>query len=138
MNSIERFTENCREHHLKITPQRIAIYRRLQDNRQHPTADTVYRELKSEFPSISLDTVNRTLLTFADIGIVDIVEGHGSPRRFDPDRSPHHHFTCIRCGTITDFHDPRFDALEIPRDIAERFTVTGKRVCLSGICERCR
>jgi Fur family peroxide stress response transcriptional regulator len=138
MEYIAWFTERCREHKLKVTPQRIAVYRHLQGNRQHPSTEQIFREVQREFPTMSLDTVNRTLLTFADIGIVDIVEGYGGPRRFDPDCSPHHHFHCLRCGRITDFRNRDFDRLEVPEKIARRCVVTGKRVSLTGICPECR
>ena len=46
------------------------------------------------------DTVNRTLLSFAHMGILDIVEGYGYPKRFDPNLARHHHFHCLKCHRI--------------------------------------
>ena len=38
----------CREHHLKVTPQRVAIYQELLHSDTHPTADAVYQSVKKE------------------------------------------------------------------------------------------
>lgn len=93
---VQQFIETCRHHQLKITPQRVGIYRALIHSNQHPTADLMFRTVKEDFPNISFDTVNRTLLTFAGIGVVDVVEVFGGPKRFDPDITDHHHLHCLR------------------------------------------
>ena len=123
--------------YLKITPQRTAIYNRLSRSKNHPSADLIFQEVKKLFPNISLDTVNRTLLTFSEIGIVDVVEGHGNPRRFDPDKKSHHHFYCIRCGGITDIYNKEYDNLKSVEEIEQSFIVLSKRVVINGICDKC-
>ena len=134
---IESFIEKCHAHDLKVTPQRVAIYRELIQSTQHPTADRMFQTIRQTFPNISFDTVNRTLLTFARIGVVDVVETFGGPKRFDPDVGDHHHLHCIACGRIIDFTHDAYANLEIPASIASRFTVTGKRVVLRGLCDDC-
>ncbi|BBO70405.1 transcriptional repressor [Desulfosarcina alkanivorans] len=134
---VRRFLETCRRHQLKITPQRVAIFRMLIQSKQHPSAEVLFRSVKKEFPNISFDTVNRTLLTFADIGVVAVVEVFGGPRRFDPDITAHHHLHCMACGRIIDFEYAGFARLDVPESITGGFTVTSKRVVLKGLCDRC-
>ena len=81
---LDVFIQKCRENGLKITPQRCAIYKEIYGADNHPSAEEVYQSIHVEHPNISYDTVNRTLLTFADVGLVDIVKGQKGPRRFDP------------------------------------------------------
>jgi Fur family peroxide stress response transcriptional regulator len=81
--------------------------------------------------------VNRTLLTFSKIGIVNIVEGYGEPRRFDPDIKNHHHFRCVNCDSIIDFDYQPYDDILVPGDIKKRFTVLNKKVLLEGYCNKC-
>jgi Fur family peroxide stress response transcriptional regulator len=131
------FLEKCRENGLKITPQRRAVFEELLKAREHPSADLVYRKLKKAFPNISLDTVNRTLLTFAEIGIISVVEGYGQPKRFDPNIESHHHFRCVRCNSIIDFYDKSYDQMKVPKDILKKFTVLNKKVVLEGLCDKC-
>lgn len=131
------FLEKCRENGLKITPQRRAVFEEVLKAREHPSADLVYRKLKKTFPNISLDTVNRTLLTFSEIGIIGVVEGYGQPKRFDPNIESHHHFRCVRCNSIIDFYDKSYDDMKVPKDILKKFTVLNKKVVLEGLCDKC-
>ena len=135
---IHQLLQICQKHHLKITPQRVAIYKELLKLDTHPTADSIYKIVKREYPNISFDTVNRTLLTFAEIGIVDIVEIFGGAKRFDPKVTTHHHLHCIRCGNVFDFYCRAYDNLIVPEEVREQFQVVSKRVVLKGVCKTCR
>jgi Fur family peroxide stress response transcriptional regulator len=135
---MESFKEKCRMNDLKITPQRTAIYEELLKAKDHPSADVIYRRVRKNLPTLSFDTVYRTLLSFSEMGIADVVEGYGEPKRFDPDTREHHHFRCVKCGNIIDFHSELYDNLEIPEKIRKEFTVTKKRIILEGICKDCR
>jgi Fur family peroxide stress response transcriptional regulator len=132
------FESICREHGLSITPQRVAIYKELLSSLEHPSAIMIYKKVSEYYPNISLDTVNRTLLTFHKIGLAKAVGGTGDPKRFDPNLEPHHHFRCVSCGEIIDFRDEFYDALEIPAEIKEKFVVLEKKVHLEGFCDQCR
>jgi Fur family peroxide stress response transcriptional regulator len=135
---VDEFIQICQSHQLKITPQRVAIYQQLLAFDQHPTADTIYQAVKKAYPNISFDTVNRTLLTFADIGLLEVVEIFGGAKRFDTNPEVHHHMHCTRCGRIEDFVNADYDHLDVPNDIQELFKVMHKRVVLKGICKVCR
>jgi len=134
----DQFSELCKKSGLKITPQRCAVYGHLMTSRNHPTAVEVYRTVRGRFPNISYDTVNRTLLTFAEIGLVDILQTKGGPRRFDPVMDNHHHFYCVDCGKIIDFTSQHYEDLKIPDRIRAECTVFTQRVVLNGLCPRCR
>jgi Fur family peroxide stress response transcriptional regulator len=134
---IAAFREKCRAHNLSITPQRVAIYTELAKSKEHPCAEDVFERVRRTFPDISLDTVYRTLTTFAEIGIVNIVEGYGEAKRYDPDVTAHHHFRCKKCNKIVDFHDNSYDSLRVPRSFRKGFKVTGIKVVLEGLCNEC-
>ncbi|MDX9702324.1 MAG: transcriptional repressor [Candidatus Auribacterota bacterium] len=134
---MDKFEEICRKHDLRITPQRVAIYRELTGDKSHPTADMIYRRMRKIFPFISFDTVNRTLNTFAQIGLIDSVECSGRGSRYDPNTERHHHLRCIQCNKISDFYDSSLDKIEIPKHVHEGFTVLNTSVVLTGICINC-
>lgn len=136
--SIDLFREKCKENNLKITPQRIVIYRELLKSKDHPNAEALHKRIKKIIPDISLDTVNRTLLTFSKIGIVKNVEGYGEPRRYDPNIENHHHFRCVNCNSLIDFDYKPYDDIIILGDIKKRFSVLNKKVLLEGHCDKCR
>jgi Fur family peroxide stress response transcriptional regulator len=131
------FYEKCKERGLKITPQRVSVYKELIGSTDHPSADVIHKRLTGVYPNISLDTVNRTLITFSEIGIAQVVEGSGEPKRYDQNIDNHHHFRCIRCNRIIDFYNKELDSITIPRDIKRQFNVVKKKVVLEGICDRC-
>lgn len=134
---IDDFIKLCQGQLLKITPQRVAIYRELLNSDRHPTADVIYQAVKTEYPNISFDTVNRTLLTFTEIGILDIVEVFGGAKRFDTNVKEHHHLHCMRCGKIQDFSNNDYAHLDVPEEIMNSFRVVQKRVVIKGICKEC-
>lgn len=136
--SLELFRRRCRQKGLSVTPQRVAIYEALSRSKEHPSAEAVYDRVKERFADIALDTVYRTLTTFSEIGLLDVVEGYGEAKRYDPDVGPHHHFRCKRCNVIVDFHERRFDKLEIPAAIKEKYAVSGIKVVVEGLCDKCR
>jgi len=137
-DKFHEFIQICQRHRLKITPQRVAIYQHLLGLDTHPTADAVYQIVKKEYPNISFDTVNRTLLTFAEIGVVDIVEIFSGAKRFDTDVTVHHHLHCLQCGKVYDFHSAIYDNLSVPEGVQEQFRVLSKRVVLKGFCRTCQ
>jgi len=136
--SLDLFREKCKKNNLKITPQRIFIYRELLKSKDHPNAEALHKRIKKIIPDISLDTVNRTLLTFSKIGIVKNVEGYGEPRRYDPNIENHHHFRCVNCNSLIDFDYKPYDDIIIPGDIKKRFSVLNKKILLEGYCDKCR
>jgi Fur family peroxide stress response transcriptional regulator len=135
--SLDFFRKKCRENKLKITPQRIVIFKELHNSKDHPYAEVLYKRVKKIMPDISLDTVNRTLLTFSKIGLVKNVEGYGEPRRYDPDLKNHHHFRCLKCNSIIDFEYKPYDDISIPDSFEKGFSIINKKVLLEGYCGKC-
>jgi Fur family peroxide stress response transcriptional regulator len=131
------FEKTCRDAGLKITPQRKAVYKALLESKEHPSADTVFRKVRADLGHISLDTVNRTLLTLNDIGAAFTVEGSGDPKRFDGNLNDHQHFKCLKCRSIIDFHHKDFDEINIPKDVCKGYKIIRKTVYIEGICDKC-
>ena len=134
---LDVFRRRCHEMGLKITPQRTTVYRALLETDEHPSAEMVCRNVREVFPSISLDTVNRTLLTLIDMGLAFAVEGSGDAKRFDANLKSHQHFKCLKCKRIIDFHHEPFDQIAVPKNLKGRFTVLRKTVYFEGLCHRC-
>ena len=134
---LKGFEDLCHRSGLKVTPQRVAVYQALVSTDAHPTAEEVHRIVRQNISSISLDTVNRTLLTLAKIGAAFQVEGTGQPRRYDGGLEDHQHFLCIKCRKIIDFHYEPFDNIDVPAHLQGQFQIMRKTVYLEGICENC-
>lgn len=132
------FQAKCREAGLKMTPQRMTVYKMLLEMKGHPSAEIVFQEARKVLPSISLDTVNRTLLTLSEIGVAFVVEGSGDAKRFDGNLKSHQHFKCIKCKRIVDFYHKPFNNVPVPKSISKKFTVLRKAIYFEGICALCR
>jgi Fur family peroxide stress response transcriptional regulator len=134
---LEIFYNRCREHKLKITPQRVVVYKALIASSEHPSAEAVYDKVKGVLPNISLDTVNRTLNTLNEIGAAFVVEGSGDVRRFDGNLENHQHFKCVKCRKIFDFQSEPLDNTETLKKLEERFRVLRITVYAEGLCQMC-
>jgi len=134
---LQAFEVKCRQAGLKITPQRMAVYKALLETDEHPSSEMVFQKVRQIFPNISLDTVNRTLLTLTEIGAAFSVEGSGDAKRFDGNLEAHQHFKCIKCKRIIDFHYKPFDNISSPKTLNRKFKVLRKTVYFEGICDLC-
>lgn len=101
---------------LKYSRQRECIKNFLRDRYDHPTAETVYLNIKEEFPNISLGTVYRNLSLLAELGEIAKIST-GGPDRFDGHTEPHYHFFCDSCGQVMDLDMGSVDHVNL---LAER------------------
>jgi Fur family peroxide stress response transcriptional regulator len=130
--------EALRRKGYKATPQRIAICRFALHSRGHPTAQRIYSEVKKVHPTVSFATVYKTLKILKELGLVQELNFPQGQTRFDSYMKPHINLVCLRCGNIKDLDS--LTAQEIVGKIgaAAKFTVTGQRLDLYGICEKCK
>lgn len=133
--TVEYLTDVFRLNNVKVTPQRVEIYRYLIGTKDHPCADTVYSNVRKVFPSISFNTVYTTLLLYAELGLLYVAESFGESKRFDADVSDHGHFRCTKCGAIEDFEYEADIETIIPKTIAKR--IVRKRLVAEGLCRNC-
>ena len=80
--------------------KRNAIYDCLCQSKAHPSAETIYTQLKTEIPDLSLGTVYRNLNLFKEQGLITAVATVNGVERYDPDTTPHVHFICNTCNTV--------------------------------------
>jgi Fur family peroxide stress response transcriptional regulator len=137
LKKLKTFEDTCHKRNMKVTHQRLAVYRALVTSDEHPSVEQVYQKVKKEMPTISLDTVNRTLNTLVNIGAACVVAGLEDIRRFDGDVDDHMHFQCIKCKRIIDFHDDRIENMSYSASLGEHFTILRKTVYLEGVCDQC-
>jgi len=135
MSKLDTFINAIRKKGLNVTYQRILIYKHLIANESHPTADEIYQNIKTEYPSISLATVYKTLETLEGHNLITKVNSLHDLARFDGDTSPHHHMICKGCKKIVDVYDSRFNDLPFPA--SNGFKVKSYRIQFEGTCESC-
>ena len=83
--------------------KRTLIYNYLIVNKNHPTVETIYKELLPESPSLSKTTVYNVLNLFLEKNLVQTINIEGNELRYDADISSHGHFKCEICNSVYDF-----------------------------------
>lgn len=124
---------------LKYSRQRESIKAYLAKTREHPTADTVYLQVKKEFPNISLGTVYRNLSLLSELGEIRKFQTPDGWYRYDGRLDPHNHFVCTDCGCVLDL-DLDMDHIEaINRVAAESFDgeIESSTTLFYGRCGDC-
>ncbi|MFV0362087.1 MAG: transcriptional repressor [Suipraeoptans sp.] len=125
---------------IKYSKQRASILDYLSDTKEHPTADTVYSDLRKTNPNISLGTVYRNLNLLADMGEIMKITTENGGVRFDYNTAPHYHVICKNCGSVQDL---MLDADKVSEfiDLAESAydgTIDSHSLLFYGSCNKCR
>lgn len=121
---------------LKLTPQRLAILGFLDGNKEHPSADDIYKVVSLGFPTMSFATVYNTLEALRQRGKLLELTIDSEKKRFDPNTEPHHHLICVRCKKVVDINDT-YD-LKVSNVDRKEFELIGNHIEFYGICPECR
>jgi Fur family transcriptional regulator, peroxide stress response regulator len=120
----------------KMTPQRLAILRYLEANREHPSAADIYHAVSKDFPTMSLATVYNTLKALMALKNIREISIDSEKRRFDPDTGDHDHLICVKCRKIVDIQGDF--SFHVPESERHGFEIIGNCVDFYGICPSCR
>jgi Fur family peroxide stress response transcriptional regulator len=132
-----RFNETCRKSGAKLTHQRMEIFREVAQTGDHPDADKVYQGVRERMPTVSLDTVYRTLWWLKELGLITTLGPTRERTRFDANLERHHHFVCVQCGTTRDFYSDQLDKLTLPESVQTIGHVETTQVQVKGVCLNC-
>lgn len=128
--------EHYREKEFKLTPQRLAIIKFLEGNKNHPSAEDIYLYVKKTFPTMSFSTVYNNLEILREKGHISSLSIDPERRRYDPDTSCHHHLICLKCKMVVDVHaDFR---VNVPEEQNAAFEILGSHIEFYGTCSECR
>lgn len=134
---IEHLKTMCKLKGMRVTPQRIEIYKHVANSCQHPDAETVYEAVKENMPNVSVDTVYRTLASLEELDMIFRVDNQLPKARFDADKKPHHHFICVKCNEVYDIFLEQDEKTILPKN-AEKFgMVKDVNIQVRGICNKC-
>jgi Fur family peroxide stress response transcriptional regulator len=135
---VARFLGACKRAGLRVTHQRLWIFREVARTDEHPDAETIRRRLRRRLPNLSLDTVYRTLRLLEGLGVASPVFSDPDRVRYDANPAPHHHFVCTKCRQVRDFYAATVGQDLIPAEVRAWGQVTSAHLEVRGICARCR
>lgn len=119
--------------------KRDAILDYLRQSTAHPSAETIYTDLKPQIPDLAMGTVYRNLTLFKQQGLVSSVATVSGVERFDGNTAPHVHFICTDCDAVIDLH--QMNVPETLRATAEAccgVQVSGCQLSFTGVCRNCK
>lgn len=122
---------------LKYSRQREVVKEFLKTRKDHPTADTVYMNVREQYPNISLGTVYRNLTLLADIGEIQRLRVGDGVDHFDADVSPHYHFVCTECASVIDLEMDNIDSIVDIAGMNFDGKIAGHVTYFYGTCEKC-
>ena len=138
MRTPDELTERFRSTGRKVTAQRQCIFRVLQGDVTHPSAEAVHALASREMETISLKTVYQTLYDLAELGEIAPLDVGTGMTRFDPNVDhPHHHLVCRGCGSVRDLV-ATFPALRVPEGADLGYEVGSAEIVFRGLCPDCQ
>ena len=136
---IDQMLSKLKDRDFRITPQRLAVLRVLAAGEGHPTVETIYKKVRSTFPTTSLATIYKTVSLLREMNeVLELGFADGSNRYDGHKPFPHPHVICTKCKKII---DPDLSSLkDMTQEVAEEtgFEIVTHRLDFFGICPECR
>ena len=134
---LDHMTAIVRAAGIKLTHQRLEIFREIAASAEHPSVETVFSAVRARVPTVSQDTVYRTLWLLRDLGLATTLGPQRDGVRFDANLDPHHHYVCVRCGLVRDFESVALNTLRVPDAVKQLGSVVDAHVEVRGVCAKC-
>ncbi|MHA1990147.1 MAG: Fur family transcriptional regulator [Candidatus Hodarchaeales archaeon] len=121
----------------KVTPQRVAICKFILSNKNHPSVDDIYLEMKKNYPSMSMATVYKTVSMLAELNLITELTFKGQYTRYDPNKSLHVNVICPKCSKILDYESENVELLWETIEKELKGELLNKRIDVQKFCHEC-
>ncbi len=137
--SQEKFRRVLAKHGQRYTRQRDIVFGVVSKTSAHPTAEEIYLEARLLLPTLSLATVYKNLDALVSCGLAKKVNHVDGSNRYCCRADPHHHATCISCGSVSDIPGTlgKSELSKVHTEAGD-FTITGYELGLNGYCIKCK
>ncbi len=133
--------ELCKKNGVKLTSQRSIIANVINNSKDHPDVEKIYKRANKKNNKISIATVYRTVKLFEDANVVikhEFKYGEEKARYEPATKWEHNHLIDIVSGKVMEFHNPGFEKLS--KNIAENlgYKIIGYKLELFALKEACK
>ena len=131
------FAEFIQRKGLKTTRQRNTIVATFFGLRGHISVEELLKEVKKANSRIGYATVYRTLHLLVESNLVEERRFGDGLARYEghSDVEHHDHMICLECGMISEFFNPRLEALQEKLAEENNFEIYRHRLELYGVCK---
>lgn len=135
---MERLAEILKTKKLKVTPQRLAIYKVLYETTAHPTAEDIYNALRQTHPTMSLATVYKTLDALKKADLATELNVGDDSSRYDATVKSHPHMICLSCNKVMDLETDSLALFKAKIQEETEFDIVSEKVYFYGTCKTCK
>ncbi len=132
---MKNLTLTLKEHNLKITPQRLAILESISQY-GHINIDSLYKEMKNKFSSISQATIYKNISLMVKTMILFEIKLPNQKSVYELVQNKHSHILCNNCGEVTDIY---INIKHMVDNISKEynFIIDQADLVFSGTCKKC-
>lgn len=135
---MQQMAELLKAQKLKVTPQRLAIFKILYETTEHPSAEHIYKRIQATHPTMSLATVYKTLDTLKKAGLVQEFNVGEDSFRYDANVNTHPHMICLTCHQVFDLHTDKLQDIKKYVEPETDFDIDFEKVFFYGTCAKCQ
>jgi len=133
---MNNFTDILRAHHLKATPQRLAIANTLY-SRGHVNIEDLYETMLKKFSSISLATIYKNINIMIENAFIQEVKIPNAKSVYELTKEAHSHLVCDNCGQVEDITLDLNAVSELASHSTD-FKINKADLVFSGLCKNCQ
>jgi len=134
----EYLIDKLRQQNFRMTPQRMALVRMIATSEGHPSAHQLYERVKSQYPTMSLATVYKTINLFKEMGEIFEIDLKDNSR-YDGNRPhPHPHLICLSCQKVMDGTDEPVSSLLNSIENDSGYKIVRHQIIFHGYCPDCQ
>jgi Fur family ferric uptake transcriptional regulator len=139
MSAASNLSKLVKSNKLRMTRGRRSILRVLQEFGGHLDVEEIFLRARQQDQNISLATVYRAVAFLKAAGLISehsLGQDHSHYEAVT--ETAHYHFTCLGCGKVIEFSDPRVDV--ITKRLIKKYGISVKNVHLliEGYCRQCQ
>lgn len=125
-----------KSHHLKATPQRLAIID-LMHHEGHISIEDLFHSIRQKFSSISLATLYKNVHSMMDVSLIREVKIPGQKTKYEIEKEAHAHIMCKCCGELKDIPFNPNHFLQTSIKVSD-YKAEEVSIIISGICPKCQ
>jgi len=135
----KRFQDHLRRRGLRLTRERRAVLREIEDLNGHFEPEQLLVRLREKGIPVSRASVYRTLPLLLDCGLIEEAVYKDRKTRYEKcqGRDHHDHLICTSCGKIIEFLSEPIESLQDEICRGHGFSPVSHTLEIRGLCDSC-